>query len=560
MKIMALLAPLVANPVTIAAVVLTLMVWALWSGIELWRGTWRLVRCLDAARARIEATPDAAGFAADYETIAAALAADRVLGSRWTEFATTLLPPPIPNRPVRTSRRPDEWFDLGLLRAQEIAVDARYHAAMPNLLVGAGLLFTFLGLAAALSSAGGIVAEGATQASRNAALQHLLDAASFKFVTSVVGLALSIVYALVRKRRMRAVEHALDRFLEALDARMPLLTPVAAQQEATTLLAGLNDKIDVFTNQLAVAIGDALDTAFDKRLGEHIGPLTTAMQTLAESLRGRSEDTMKAMLDEFMRRLEGSSGERMAQVVESLAKLATRLDELQSGLTQAARQMATAAEEMAARMGQGADAALSRITENMSGLAGTLQRLVDQTRTAGTDAARELGGTLEKAGQSAADKLVAAAEDAGARLGREAAALAAASTALATRIGELQHATGEAARPLAAAGSDLRAMTEAATAALRPLHDVATQLAEAAHRIGAAQTASAELAARLDAAGRRFEGVDQSLGSVLEKMQANLVHMIEQISTFVRTIDGDLAKAANQIAAMVRSLEMAGAD
>jgi hypothetical protein len=47
--------------------------------------------------------------------------------------------------------------DIGLLRGPGIVdMDARYHAALPGLPVGAGPLFTF-GLAAALGTAGGIV-------------------------------------------------------------------------------------------------------------------------------------------------------------------------------------------------------------------------------------------------------------------------------------------------------------------------------------------------------------------------------------------------------------------
>lgn len=54
------------------------------------------------------------------------------------------------------------WFDTTTpLRAG--GLDPRYHAALPNLLVGVGLLFTFVGLLLALGAAGSIVAEGATQ-------------------------------------------------------------------------------------------------------------------------------------------------------------------------------------------------------------------------------------------------------------------------------------------------------------------------------------------------------------------------------------------------------------
>ena len=116
--------------------------------------------------------------------------------------------------------RRTQWFDLsGLFRS--IGSDPRYHAALPGLLVGAGLLFTFLGLAAALASAGEVVAEGVDQARRNAALRDLLGAASVKFITSLAGLCFSIFYALYRKRELALTERAFSTFLGALEERLP---------------------------------------------------------------------------------------------------------------------------------------------------------------------------------------------------------------------------------------------------------------------------------------------------------------------------------------------------
>src|SRR5207248_11189913 len=120
----------------------------------------------------------------------------RPLARLWSaDRETLILPADHSPRPIRTTLRPDVLFDLGLLRM--VGLRPRYHAAMPGMLVGAGLLFTFLGLAIALLAAGDVVA-GADQVQRQLGLHQLLNAASFKFYTSLAGLALSIAYTLFR--------------------------------------------------------------------------------------------------------------------------------------------------------------------------------------------------------------------------------------------------------------------------------------------------------------------------------------------------------------------------
>lgn len=395
MNIVQAAAPIISNPYTIGLVVLFLVLWTAASITSLNRGTGRLLRALRAASGELGKSTDALSFAERYEEVNATFRRDPILGAAWREFQESLLPPRSAGRPVRSTTRPGAWFDLDLLRGPSIATDLRYHAAMPNLLVGAGLLFTFLGLAVALGSAGEVVT--GTAAERNGALRQLLDTASFKFITSLMGMLLSIIYALVRKSRLKQVERALASFNSALETRIPLMTPAALQQETNELLTRQSDYLESFTNDLAVSLGSAMDRAFDTRLGEHIGPLAEAMGRLADGMASRNEDTMRSMLDAFLEKLQGGTGDRMHEVAETLSGLGARLEGLQQGLGDAAVKMAQSADSMAARMGEGAEAALSRITDQMGGLTETLRAVAEQSRTAGAEAGQQMASRIEAA-------------------------------------------------------------------------------------------------------------------------------------------------------------------
>lgn len=541
---MNLIAPVVSNSWVVWSVVGLLFAWAVVSAHSLIAGTRAVTRALEEGRRRLETTPDALRFAGAYESLSSELEAIGLLGPRWREYRDALLIPSAPGRPVRATSRAGMWFDTGSLY-RAASLDARYHAALPNLLVGAGLLFTFLGLAAALGTAGGIVAAGATQAERNVALEKLLDTASFKFITSLAGLFLSIAYALLRKDCLKRADAALDAFVAALDARVPLITPAALQEEANRLLERQGSQLESFSTELAINIGSAFDKAFDQRLGEHIGPLTEAMQSLAAGMASRNEDTLQAMLNAFLERLQGGAGDRMQQVTESLAALGARLEGLQTGLGDAAVRMAQSADAMAARMGEGAEAALSRITDQMGGVAETLRAVAEQTRAAGADAGDRLSSRIEAAAA-----------------GFEAAARQVADT-LSTAAAEMQRRMGDEAQ---AGSARLTSQFEAMVAELRALAE-ANRMAGAnasealAERIGAAAAAFEATAAKVaEVMERAGEASGGALGRGAEEAVGRIAEATEGMRTELRAMVEDLRTSMGTAGASVRESAEAGGE
>jgi hypothetical protein len=749
MNLMTAIAPYVAHPLTIISIILGLLIWATISGYRLQAGTKALVTELRWAGRQIDEAQNASVFATQYEVIAQNLSGNRVLGARWREYQQSLL---ITERGlIRATTPADGWFDIGLLRAPIIGLDPRYHAALPGLLVGAGLLFTFFGLAVALHSAGDIVAENVTQAERNVALHQLLSAASLKFWTSVAGLFLSISYALFRKGRLHRVESALEAFQASLDERIPLITPVQMQAEANAQLQSQTASLESFSNELAINLAGVFDNAFDKRLGEHIGPLTSSMQQLAESLTGRNEDAMEKMLGAFLDRLQGGTGNQMEDVAEKLGGLAAGLEGLQTGMQEAARRMAEATDAMARRMGEGAEQAMAGVTAQMSVLVETLQKMAEESRNTGAEVGRELadrleaaasgfersaqtvattlqdaargleqrlggqaeesagrlavqfdamieslrsladnsrsmgataldavaaridaaassfqgvseriakaledaaqqtGGAFDRGATDAVERIVTATEgmrtelqtmlaalreaigeagnamteggkagavviqdtlgqasagladtlsgaaatlqqagetvssalrqggeaarghlegagiriaDRAEALGRQVGGLADSSNELAVRISDLNAATGEVARPLTLASDHLRVVAENMRMATTPLTDVTQrasglvdQVAAIAMRLEAAQSGTARLADSMDKASQRFEGVDKNMAAVLTQLQAGTTRFAKEVTDFVSAIDSNLAKATNQVANLVKSLD-----
>ena len=101
-----------------------------------------------------------------------------------------------------------------------------------NIFVAIGLLFTFLGIVAALSQATRAIDSGGGAAQVQAALGALLSIAAAKFWTSVAGIGSSLMLRIVGRRWRDALEGYEAELCEALDACVTHISPqsVALQQ------------------------------------------------------------------------------------------------------------------------------------------------------------------------------------------------------------------------------------------------------------------------------------------------------------------------------------------
>jgi hypothetical protein len=390
------LAPLLAWEPVIYSILAILVIWSGYSALRLGRATSAVHRAFESARRALGENQDPVAFALVYERVSSVLAQDGLLGGPWRGLRQSLIIPSEVGQPVVATTEARHWFDLfGLYRAA--GADLRYHAALPGLLVGAGLFVTFLGLAAALSAAGEVVAEGVDQARRNAALRDLLGAASVKFVTSLAGLGLSIWYALYRKGRLQVSEAAMSSFLAALQERIPLKTQAALQAEANLILAKQYADVQRIGSDFFVNLGSTLEREFDAGLQSHLRPLAEAIERLSSGLASQNEDALQSMLRAFLEKLEGAVGESMRGTAATLEALGSRLDGLQGAMDAAAHRMGRAAEDMAARLGRGTESALSGITEQMASLVRGLRDAAEEAgknnRAAGDDLARRMAET-----------------------------------------------------------------------------------------------------------------------------------------------------------------------
>jgi hypothetical protein len=178
-----------------------LLVAALGLGAWFWLVSWLpWQREVSGAARQVERLPrDPSAFFDAYEGLRSIISGHRRLAHAWTEFAETLIVPAV-SGPIRNTSRPHHYFNVHA--AAESGLPLSFYLGLPNIFVGVGLLLTFIGLVSALHfSAQGVTSPNVSEAQH--ALEGLLKAATFKFLTSISGVFASIALSLSFKHLVR---------------------------------------------------------------------------------------------------------------------------------------------------------------------------------------------------------------------------------------------------------------------------------------------------------------------------------------------------------------------
>jgi ABC-type transporter Mla subunit MlaD len=187
--------------------------------------------------------------------------------------------------------------------------------SIPGFLISGGILGTFIGLVYGLM---GLDIGEALQSS----ITTLLAGVSIAFVSSLIGISLSIVWS------------SLDRFYFApkleqeADTLMNLFSSIFPQESDDSYLKQLlqlqKEQVDSFktlvTDTLIPDLIEGLKEAMHQSVVPHLERNAEAMDKMIERSAEQQMESLKGMSKEFLENLNKSTGEYFAQLGETLAK------------------------------------------------------------------------------------------------------------------------------------------------------------------------------------------------------------------------------------------------
>jgi hypothetical protein len=135
----------------------------------------------------------------------------------WKEFLKTLVFPEVKSEtPIRSTVGADVFFNMQTI--EENGKGIKSYAEVADTFVGIGLVFTFLGLISGIYFAAQGLSGTANEA--KAGLVLLLGAATFKFMTSIAGVGIAVIFSIGYHKIYRNLEALFNELTQLLDARM----------------------------------------------------------------------------------------------------------------------------------------------------------------------------------------------------------------------------------------------------------------------------------------------------------------------------------------------------
>ncbi len=345
----------------------------------------------------------------------------------WREYRKHLI-----NNPKATGYLnlidPRTWFSLESLPGRGYE---HWCSTWAGVFLTIGLLFTFIGLSAALLKVGGI--DGGDSAAMKAAITGILGVSSAKFITSIAGLLAYIFFSLVTRRYQTSQQTAVHELTDAIQHLSMPLTPEILLYEQNETASRQLTRMERLTDDLAVAI----DTKLEQRLkvlstdfGVHLGsiqqdlpketskPIVKALDDLADHL-GSLKDNLprdtnapivqaiermtQEVASEFSRQVQQTAGGEIDTVVDRFTAVAQELASIKGGMGEAGKSFGNDIGEAAIilsaaanKMGAGLDSRSEGLALTIGQFSGKLDNILASLGQVPTDISQALDTTLSK--------------------------------------------------------------------------------------------------------------------------------------------------------------------
>lgn len=530
------------------------------------RKVWKLRSELERINIRLAQLPDKASFCEMFEDFNLWTTQNRVMGSAWQEFCDSLIRPgPTEPQSLRNPHESSYYFNESSIIHPRL--NLAYYAQIPSYLTGWGILGTFIGLVAGIYlAAQGLGSDDEKQL--RAALMSLLGGAATAFLTSVVGLSLSILFSKVEKISVHGLQQRLDLFNERLEERLDLVTLEGLSAQILRSQESSREQLTLFNDQLAFKIASALDEKFSSKLNESLERLVESVGQLRTDRRETDQGMLQGIVEEFRKTMQSSAGTQMnslAVTLGELGKTLSRTSQLMEGQQALVQESSS---RLASELEESMRFSKEALSEGIRNLVGEVTARFASTSDAGADSIRAAGiesvdgmnkmisilDQVTSRFERSVELLNAGAEKTKAQTAKTEAMLHQLESA-AREIAGLQEKIKAAIEPLNATASKISSASDRSAQALLSAQSMSEVMGQNTQELKQSATDLRELWGNH---WERYQGVDQSIRALFEQLSQGLTAYTSQVADFHKRLDKETAEAVGKLAGLVSQLSTEG--
>ena len=442
-------------------------------------------------------------------------------------------------------------------------LNLRYWNSVPALLVGLGILGTFIGLVWGLIPFSDIDFKETNQIQE--AIKKLLSGVSTAFVTSVWGMLTSLLFNGLEKWRISRVNRAIASLQRALDRlfTLKIAEEIAYQQQIE--LEQQTAALKSFSTDLADRIKIAMDNimserlenlhqgltqlhdqnaqgrqeiiqelhnapeAFSNAMAEQLAPslnnLNTAVKELREQKEESSTDAIRQLAEEFQKSLSGSATAQMETLAETVSKMSEGLITLPDQMTRMIGSVQEQIDQTRGLLASTSEEQTGQMKNMMDGMLNAFQSAIDTQQSGLSEATNQSIQTLQHTIAELQQSITSTASQA-----------ATESEAMTNRMRELLE--------LAANRTDeqlARRMADIETVSNQSIQVLQSTIAELQQSItSTASQATTESAAMTDRMRERFEQTANRLGESVEEVEQSVSRLLQQQRQQTEAINAQL--------------------
>ena len=497
-----------------------------------------------------------------------------VLKHGWEEFCETLIKPDQESKSqvIRNTIRPSYYLNTN---ETESKLHLKLLHFVSNLLVGVGLLLTFIGLVAALTFATCGISDHVTGAlakvctgggggQLDAAIKDLLHAASLKFWTSVSGLGCSIILRIFYEIQHSSIKKLLLEINAGIERGLQFVTPEYLAIENLREAQEQSATMKRFSTDLAMSLADKIQAGFTAALS----PVQESLKDIGDRITGGIGDAIQGAAGSEMQQLANNMG----GIVESLNASRAEMDGMGTAfriaMSEAADALKSASGEASSEMSQKMQDVMVSLGEESRKQAQMFDESMKRLSSVMDEAGQAAGGTVQQAANNMAsgmngvsDGVRDAATTMAERMTHLSGVLQTIEEKMNTHVQMLDALTNRARDTEQAMGVTSRHLTDAAVPVTQATSKMATTAEQLNTSVQTAQKAISEshqnlngLATKMGETQKilqdawqsydnRFSQVDESLAKAIQGIVDNVRDNMLSMEKFVREVDQKLGAA-----------------